>query len=59
MFNSYLQLELRRKTFGRQDIIKQWLILILWPMCTTDAGLSIISSPEALLSLFSAISVAD
>ena len=36
MFNSYLQLELRRK-----DIIKQWPISSLLPMCTTDAGLSI------------------
>ena len=24
-----------------QDIINQWLILSLLPMCTTDAGLSI------------------
>ena len=27
-----------------QDIIKQWPILSLLPMCTTDAGLSIIIS---------------
>ena len=29
-----------------QDIIKQWPILILLPMCTTDAGLSIITLVE-------------
>ena len=32
-----------------QDIIKQWLILSLLPMCTTDAGLSIISTPVHLM----------
>ena len=42
MFNPYLQLELCRKIIWHADIIKQWPTLSLLPMCTTDAGLSII-----------------
>ena len=29
-------------TVGMQDIIKQWPILCLLPMCTTDSGISIV-----------------
>ena len=32
-----------------QDIIKQWPILSLLPMCTTDAGLSIEELPDAAI----------
>ena len=32
------------RTFGMQDIIKQWPVLSLFPMCTTDAGLGIENS---------------
>ena len=35
-----------------QDIIKQWPILSLLPMCTTDAGLSINSHLIAVSIMF-------